>query len=265
MSHSIIFTDIRNLVEVIREQQEFILSRTGTIPRIELDILMGNVRKLYERLWELQSAVEQSAVGSRQSAVEQLTEREASVVAGSSHSPSPSVSETASATTAATVSHVQPEELLAKIEPPVQAPLREISSEAALPQSGLAQERIATIAPTLFDEPVAVADKFTAKASLYDKISGAKEDKSLATRMQKNPVSDLKKSIGINEKFSFINELFNGDLNAYNDAIEKLNSSSGLTDAIALLEDTLASNQKWDKELPAFLNLKTLVERRFGA
>jgi hypothetical protein len=143
-----------------------------------------------------------------------------------------------------------------------------------LPQANLSQERAkeftkpsakATPLATLFDEPETVADKFSGQASLYDKIAAAKEDKSIATKLQKNPVSDLKKSIGINEKFAFINELFDGNLNAYNEAIDKLNASNNLSEADAFLDGELAANHQWDKESQTYLNLKNLVERRFGA
>jgi len=310
MNRDIIRTEIRDLVEVIREQQEIILAHTGNIPQIELDILMGNVRKLYERLWELQTKVNsrQSAVdsqGGQGSQVGQAVAAAATVTAASSgrsvsapvpvSEPAPAersvsvpvpVSEQALRSVSVSVpfsepvpvpvteSNIQPEELLASIETPVQAPVAEIKNEAVLPQANLSQERAkefakpsakATPLATLFDEPETLADKFPGQASLYDKISATKEDKSLASKLQKNPVSDLKKSIGINEKFSFINELFDGNLNAYNEAIDKLNASAGYTEAIAFLDGELLPAHQWDQEGQSYLNLKNLVERRFGA
>ncbi len=284
MNRDIIRTEIRDLVEVIREQQEIILAHTGNIPQIELDILMGNVRKLYERLWGLQkgSGLRSQVTGDRQEMVtvqslqkgqesQEGQESNAAATATATdrtHSHSPSHSEPAPAPAPS----VQPEELLSAIETTVQAPVSEISNEVVLPQANLSQERAkefskpsakATPLATLFDEPETLADKFPGQASLYDKISATKEDKSLASKLQKNPVSDLKKSIGINEKFAFINELFDGDLNEYNNAIEQLNNSSNYEEANSFLQNVLIAQYNWNDESESLLKLRNLLERRF--
>jgi hypothetical protein len=115
----------------------------------------------------------------------------------------------------------------------------------------------------LFDAFVTVADKYEEQPTLHDKISKNKPDSSLGKKYQKKPVEDLKKSIGINEKFSFINELFEGDLNSYNQAIEELNLSSGIEQALQLIQQELLPKYKWNTDNKAFMSLTDLVERRF--
>ena len=44
-------------MEVIQEQQSTLLSYAGQIPQIEMDILMGNIRKVYELFTELNKPV----------------------------------------------------------------------------------------------------------------------------------------------------------------------------------------------------------------
>ena len=46
--------------------------------------------------------------------------------------------------------------------------------------------------------------------TLGEKMMG--EDRSLAAKLQQNPVQDLKAAIGINDKFLFVNELFGGSM-----------------------------------------------------
>ena len=116
---------------------------------------------------------------------------------------------------------------------------------------------------TLFDHAPEVVAGNNHPASVYEKITSAKEDKSIITKLQKNPVSDLKKSIGINEKFSFINELFDGDLNAYNEAIDKLNTSNDHASALEFIETDLLQKYEWKDDGEALLKLKALVGRRF--
>src|SRR5690348_12380112 len=53
MDKNLIKKEIRDLMEVIQEQQITLLSYNDRIPRIETDILMGNLRKVYELFIEL--------------------------------------------------------------------------------------------------------------------------------------------------------------------------------------------------------------------
>ena len=54
MKHEIISSQIRHLTELIQEQTETILSHQQRIPQIEMDLLLGNLRKLYESVIDLQ-------------------------------------------------------------------------------------------------------------------------------------------------------------------------------------------------------------------
>jgi len=99
--------------------------------------------------------------------------------------------------------------------------------------------------------------------TLSDKISKGEDDLSVADRLQKSQIGDLREAIGINEKFQFINELFNGDLTRYNKAIDELNSFAGLEGAKTYLFELSVENQ-WNDDLPAFLKLKELLERKFS-
>ena len=53
MNKEFIKQEIKNLMEVIQEQQGLLLEHQGKIPQIEFDILMGNFRKAYELFGEL--------------------------------------------------------------------------------------------------------------------------------------------------------------------------------------------------------------------
>lgn len=88
------------------------------------------------------------------------------------------------------------------------------------------------------------------------------EDKSLARKLQKKPIADLKAAIGINEKFLFINELFGGNMTEYNIAINQVNICSSHAEAEAYL-GTLRGLYKWDPESETVITFSELVERRF--
>lgn len=119
-------------------------------------------------------------------------------------------------------------------------------------------------APKLFDEPVTIASKFSPHESLSEKISKGKKDDSFAERHHKSPLTDLKKSIGINERFAFINELFKGSQQSFHDAIEKLNNAPDYNTASNIMNGELAEKYNWNTKSGIFSELDLLVKRRFG-
>lgn len=87
-------------------------------------------------------------------------------------------------------------------------------------------------------------------------------EKSIAEKLEKTPLSDLKSAIGLNRKFQFINTLFDGDGNAYDNAVQFLNKEENSAEISTWLANNLpASFEDEDQQnvLEAFLEL---VERR---
>lgn len=117
----------------------------------------------------------------------------------------------------------------------------------------------------LFDQDISstVADKFKDSGnSINDWFGNGQKQGTLGDRLKKKPVKDIKVAIGINEKFLFINELFNGNMHDYNDAIKNLNRAGSLENA-AQIFDELAQKYKWDKDAQSTLQLLDFVERRY--
>jgi len=80
--------------------------------------------------------------------------------------------------------------------------------------------------------------------------------------MQQKHISNLKDAIGINEKFNFIHELFDGVLNDYNEAIDKLNDFEELENAMNFYTE-LKEKYNWDENKNSFILLKNFIERKF--
>ncbi len=99
--------------------------------------------------------------------------------------------------------------------------------------------------------------------SLHQRIAGSKEDKSIGTRMQQHPISNLKEAIGVNEKFLFINELFGGNIEDYRDAIARLNEMETMKAAFDYLNQ-LGREYAWDgtRSVTTIEKLANLVQRR---
>lgn len=99
--------------------------------------------------------------------------------------------------------------------------------------------------------------------SLHQRIAGNKEDKSIGTRMQQHPISNLKEAIGVNEKFLFINELFGGNIEDYREAIARLNDMETMKAAFDYLNQ-LGREYAWDgtRSVATIEKLANLVQRR---
>lgn len=117
--------------------------------------------------------------------------------------------------------------------------------------------------PLVTKEEVAKVDLFTSESTAFnDKLKEAR-DQSLGTRFRQSNPGDIKSLIAINEKFLFINELFDGDYKEYSHTIETFNTFSEKSEAFDFL-DTLLKNNLWNSSSAAFLKLKETVEKRFS-
>jgi hypothetical protein len=100
------------------------------------------------------------------------------------------------------------------------------------------------------------------KKSLNDLLTEKKDDNSLGAKFQQSYIPDLTKAIAINEKFTFIRELFQNSGNNFSNAIQKLNECDNIESAFALMEE-LKHQYLWDTTSSAYLSLCDLVRRRF--
>jgi len=100
------------------------------------------------------------------------------------------------------------------------------------------------------------------KKSLNDLLTEKKEDQSLGTKFQQSYIPDLTKAIAINEKFTFIRELFRNSGMDFSNAIQKLNDCENIDAAFNLMEE-LKHQYLWDTTSSTYLSLCDLVRRRF--
>lgn len=81
---------------------------------------------------------------------------------------------------------------------------------------------------------------------------------------ESNAIKDLKKAIGINDRFVFINELFRGDEAMYERSIKTINNFSIYPEAQYWMERELKIKLGWDNDRPATQEFYALVKRRFS-
>lgn len=76
-------------------------------------------------------------------------------------------------------------------------------------------------------------------------------------------LNDIKSAIGINDKFQIANELFEGNMQEYEVAIQQFNSSENIESAMVYF-NSLKQLYNWDLEYDTVKRLLNLVERRYS-
>ena len=98
--------------------------------------------------------------------------------------------------------------------------------------------------------------------SLNDQL---KEDVlELAASLKDTPVRELKKAIGVNDRYAFINELFRGDEAMYERSIKTINNFRILPEAEYWMERELKIKLGWDDGREITKQFYQLVKRRFS-
>jgi hypothetical protein len=102
----------------------------------------------------------------------------------------------------------------------------------------------------------------TTEPTIGDKYS-EQQKMTVADKIHQEGINELREAIGINEKFLFINELFNGDMSKYNKVIDELDEFPTLKGAETYLLE-LKVQYQWQGDNPAYLKLLELAKRKFG-
>ena len=98
--------------------------------------------------------------------------------------------------------------------------------------------------------------------SLNDQL--ASHSKEVADQLGAAPIKDLRKAIGINDRFLFINELFRGDETMYERSIKTINNFTIYAEAQYWMERELKVKLGWDNEKSVTQDFYALVRRRFA-
>jgi len=232
MDKKIIKGLIDEKLEVIQEQFSIIKEYEGKIPIIEVDLLMTSIRDLYELVLSLQL----ENLGSVIPKPSPLPEAPKAAAPPAPVRLSPNILSMEPVT----------EEEQVKVELPDPGP----EAEQDLDQP---HEKYQRITFDLFSDGTG--------STLADRLREGQE-KRIADKLQENQVIDLRTTIGINDKFLFINELFEGNMRIYDDAIQKLNAGTTVAQADMLLLD-LKIVYNWDSESPTVKKFVELVRRKF--
>ncbi|MFH0893122.1 MAG: hypothetical protein V2A54_01700 [Bacteroidota bacterium] len=256
MDKNLLKGQLKTDLDLINEQTETILGYSDRIPQIELDLLRNNVIEFYEKLVIL--GKQNTHTLAREIKAEVPVEKviEKAVIIEKVPEPPVVIEKTVES---------EPE-----IEPVVSAITEETMVEVTVEKTETttvketSKKQKSTI--DLFSEAASstVADKLSGnQSSLNDSISKEKTETSLNSKVQKQPIKDLKNAIGINEKFLFINELFDGNMHEYNDALNRIQTSCQTFSEAEEVLNNLKDHYHWNENKSSVSLFRNLVERRF--
>jgi hypothetical protein len=114
--------------------------------------------------------------------------------------------------------------------------------------------------PDIFSSLQTIVDRYKTPDSSLNEAMAISNVSVVNTAMKQ--VRDLKSSIGINEKFLFINELFKGNMKEYTDTIVMLSDAETLDFANEILRP-LKDKYEWREDSAAYVTLIDFLQRRF--
>jgi hypothetical protein len=293
---------ISDQLEIITEQFIMASQNKGAIPLIEIDLLKESVRTLYQQINDWQSTNEQISVPTQ--VVEEKTIIVTSPIEEPQMIVQPSEplfnEASVSVEIQEPVLEIVAEEPIVEqplIEEPIQVvaetpsttnegflsrilKVKPSEKTAEVKQEEITKQEVKTVAAQVAEQPVAKpalqvsrtvypdadttsGNRFKGQETIYDRIR-QQNNPTVADKLSSKPVGDLKKSIGINERFTLINELFGGNQQLFMESIDKINNVNAYDDARKMLYEELAGKLKWNTEGNTFHVLDELVKRRFN-
>jgi hypothetical protein len=112
--------------------------------------------------------------------------------------------------------------------------------------------------PKKTSEATIIADKFNSLRNINEQMGGNKTDDDLSGHLKTKPLTTLLEGIGLNDKFLFISEIFDGNRDEYTRAITQLDKVESLSDARAVIMSYTGENH----ENEAVKQLLNLVKRK---
>jgi hypothetical protein len=235
------YTRLRELAAEIEFNVQ--LLTVGKLSTTELETLTEQTRELFERLVVLRyMAYDESVNGSSKTAavVQEHVVTEATITPSAE-----AVREEAKWEPTNQVSLIDAIEEVTKSEPV--APLFSFQPE-------LRDEPV--ISNTLFD--LAALPATESVNEMLAKAMGSRE--TLAEKLEHKPIADLKEAISLNQRFQFSRELFKGNNQDYEIAIDHLNRTTR-EDALLHVE-VLRAKYSWNIESAVAHDFMLLIERR---
>ena len=241
MQKTIVKEKISIQLETIAEHFQAISNYKEKIPQIELDLMKEQVRNLYDNLYLLENMNNLNAPDSKK----EVESEKISIP-----EPPKNIFKTPH-----TDSSSQPVEKTKSDKEYAPEIKMEVEKKPSSPSK---------ISYDLFEiQQSTIAEKYAdSSQTLNDNLLKQQKEKILAEELQLKHIASLKSAIGINDKFLFINELFEGNMREYDIAITQLDNFHSLNDALGYINQ-MNEKFEWDANPTSLIKLKDFLKRRY--
>lgn len=258
--------ELKRVSEMVQRVEE----NDGSMNAIERSIFLDALQQMYEIVLHLPAPERKDVVAPQQHVAEEVSPKENEprfAVVAEEEQP------TFSHPTMEEVEGSRNDELFEDVESDAAArgaAEEERARAAASQQAAANEEKEGCAEPSLFDllnksraaeseapeapTPKTLGEKFTQ--------SSFRMEDDAESNIRQHKVSDLRTIININDKFSFMSELFHNNMKAYNDFILRLNATSDREQALSYMGE-MAQQYHWDNESLAVKTFFTIFDKKF--
>jgi len=150
-----------------------------------------------------------------------------------------------------------PENIVTGIKSPTpESPQKEPQIEKPYEPTPIFEEKKQQNKPEILVEKISPSDFHPINETLSQQKTGG----DLSSKWQTAPLASIVAGIGLNDKFLYIRELFNGDNALYSNTIKYLDTTCSLEDALNFIRQHF----NWDEKDGTAQNFLNLVHRRHG-
>ena len=266
--------EINRTLETLKMYADRLEKNAGKVHRMDIELMIEKTREIYDRLIQLdtliipfETEIPKPVVAETEKQEEKIEpEPEVVVKPATEEIPEPETKET----------YEKP--VITEKEPEEQQKIQHMEEEPAEPVE-IPEEKEVVSHKEVREEPEmpdaqqdyteteeaskSTIDLFSTAEPTIGDVYSEQETETVAEKFHKESVNELREAIGINEKFLFINELFNGDMSKYNKAIDELDEMATYKGTETYLLELKVQHQ-WAEDNPAFIKLKELLKRKFG-
>jgi len=249
----------KNIIKEIQEIYSFInrFENPNQIHQIDIDLAMSKVRNLYDMLLKLNA---HDTYVSEYQSKEKLTinkpsekqefERTKEVIQNEPQKNTKTPETKQEIENELIIEEIKKPEIKKEIEPVKKITFIEDEKPKKVQEKQKKQESSSEI----------MADKFHSKTYMHDSFTKGNPDKQdVSSKMKSKPITDINSAIGLNDKFVYVRELFNGNKDQFVETIQLLNNFDSFENALGYLKE----NFKWDYEEPIVVKLVELVRRKY--
>lgn len=217
------------------EQVHKLLVTNEKLSNIEIDLILSKLRNLYDLVLNLDFSepIQKIVIPVEQPKIEAIVEQ---------------------------IIEVKPDPIIEKIEEPIAEIIEEKIEEVIEEPIFEMVEEPKIEAEIQVKQEEKVQTKASDQKFLHEMFQNLKNKSDLSEKFKSQPIKSIKSSIGLNDKFLMINELFNKNSDKFNAFIEKLDNLQNLDEATNFIRENLT----WDETQESATHLLELVYRRFA-